>query len=140
MLSGAGESATEILTRYGERIGVAFQLSDDLLDVDSDVGVTGKTPGTDLREGVRTLPMLHVLRDRQADDERLVELLESDLTDDIAHAEALALLRTHPAMERARETVRAYAEDARTTLDPLPDTAAKRALASLCDTVVDRHS
>ena len=140
MLSGAGDAATEILTRYGERIGVAFQLSDDLLDVDSEAGVSGKIPGTDLREGVRTLPVLHVLRDRKPGDERLIELLEGDLTDDAAHAEALHLLRGHSAMESARRIVRGYAEDARATLQPLPDNAAKRTLASLCDTVVDRHA
>ncbi|MDX6287458.1 MAG: hypothetical protein QOG53_2943 [Frankiales bacterium] len=140
MLSGAGEQATEILARFGERIGVAFQLSDDLLDVVSDAGTSGKTPGTDLREGVRTLPVLHVLGEREAGDDRLVELLESDLTDKTALDEALSLLRAHRAVDKARETVRAYASDARATLSSLPDIAAKRALAALCDTVADRHT
>jgi heptaprenyl diphosphate synthase len=140
MLSGAGEHTTEILARFGERIGVAFQLSDDLLDVESDSGTSGKTPGTDLREGVRTLPVLHVLSDRRPGDEHLVQLLESDLTDDAALAETLQLLRVNPAVDKAHETVRSYAADARASLTPLPDIAAKRALAALCDTVADRHA
>ena len=140
MLSGAGEQTTEILARFGERIGVAFQLSDDLLDVESDSVVSGKTPGTDLREGVRTLPMLHVLTAPEPGDERLVELLQGDLTDDAALDETLRLLRTHRAIDLAREAVRSYAADARASLEPLPDIAAKRALAALCDTVADRHA
>jgi heptaprenyl diphosphate synthase len=140
MLSGAGVRVTETLTRYGERIGVAFQLSDDLLDVASDSGVSGKTPGTDLREGVRTLPVLHVLRERSADDNQLIALLEGDLSADDRLAEALGMLRAHPAMDKARAAVRSYAADARTSLEPLPDIPAKRALAALCDTVADRHA
>src|SRR4051794_12573548 len=61
MLSGTDERTTEVLARFGERIGVAFQLSDDILDIASDSVESGKTPGTDLREGVSTLPMLHAL-------------------------------------------------------------------------------
>ena len=71
MFAGAPESVIEVMIRYGERIGVAFQLSDDLLDITSDDTTTGvdgsvtdfgKTPGTDLREGVTTLPVLHARR------------------------------------------------------------------------------
>jgi heptaprenyl diphosphate synthase len=56
LLSGADERVVDVLTRFGERIGVAFQLSDDILDVASESSDSGKTPGTDLREGVATLP------------------------------------------------------------------------------------
>jgi heptaprenyl diphosphate synthase len=138
MLSGADETTVEVLTRYGERIGVAFQLSDDLLDVASESAQSGKTPGTDLREGVRTLPVLYALRAARADDARLRDLLDGDLADDAAHAEALALLRAHPAMAEARETLHAWADDARAVLAPLPDLPAKRALEALCDLVVTR--
>jgi heptaprenyl diphosphate synthase len=138
MLSGAGEEATDVLTRFGERIGVAFQLADDLLDVASDSGASGKTPGTDLREGVPTLPVLHVRRTVEAGDARLRELLDGDLTDGQRHAEALDLLRRHPAMEAARADAVRCAEEARAVLAPLPDLPAKAALASLCDVVVAR--
>jgi heptaprenyl diphosphate synthase len=136
MLSGADEAAVEILARFGERIGVAFQLSDDIIDVAGEAVVSGKTPGTDLREGVHTLPVLLALRCDEKT--RLRDLIEGDLTDDKALAEALTLLRAHPGLEEARLTLQQYADDARSTLDPLPDNAAKAALASLCDMVVAR--
>ncbi len=73
-----------------EAIGVAWQLSDDILDVASDSDQSGKTPGTDLREGVRSLPVLYALASSRPADARLRELLTSaDLTDPALHAEAL---------------------------------------------------
>jgi heptaprenyl diphosphate synthase len=138
MFSGAPESVAEVMIRYGERIGVAFQLSDDLLDVTSDVVAFGKTPGTDLREGVVTLPVLHALRTADPADARLLELLAGDLSDDGRHGETLALLRAHPAIEAARADLDHWAAEAAETLRPLPDVPAKRALEALCEFVVDR--
>ena len=138
LLSGAGEAAVDILTRFGERFGVAFQLSDDLLDVRSETTESGKTPGTDLREGIATLPVLLVRRDARAQDGRLLALLDSDLEDDTDHAEALQLLRAHPALSAAQAEVERWADAARAVLDPLPDVPAKDALAALCDQVVGR--
>lgn len=65
LMAGADESVVDILTQYGERLGIAFQLADDVLDIASDSHESGKTPGTDLREGIPTLPVLH-LRARAA--------------------------------------------------------------------------
>jgi heptaprenyl diphosphate synthase len=138
MLSGAPDPATEVLTRFGERIGVAFQLSDDLLDVLSDSADSGKVPGTDLREGVPTLPVLLLRRFATDDDAELLAALAGDLGEDTALAEALTGLRAHPVIDRARSVLEEWAEDARSTLAPLPDTAAKSALDSLCDFVVRR--
>jgi heptaprenyl diphosphate synthase len=142
MMSGADETVVDVLTQYGERLGVAFQLADDVLDIASDEAESGKTPGTDLREGIPTLPVLR-LRERVgrlglAEDIELAELLDSDLTDDARHAEALARMRAHPALEQARRDTVWYAEEARAALAPLPDRGAKRALLELCDTVVHR--
>jgi len=138
MMSGADDTVTEVLTQYGERIGVAFQLSDDLLDVASESVVSGKTPGTDLREGVPTLPVLHVFASDDPADAELATLLRGDLTDDAAHAEALSRLRSNPAMQRARDDLQRYADSAREVLKPLPEGAARRALSALCDVVVQR--
>lgn len=142
MMSGANETVVDVLTQYGERLGVAFQLADDVLDIASDSHESGKTPGTDLREGIATLPVLR-LRERAerlglAEDRELCELLASDLSDDTRHAEALAALRAHPALEQARRDTVRYAEDARAALAPLPDIAARAALMELCDAVVHR--
>ena len=138
MLGGADEATTDLLARFGERIGVAFQLSDDVLDVTSDSVDSGKTPGTDLREGIPTLPVLYVQRAPRAGDSRLLALLEGPIEHDDDLAEALRLLRVHPQVEAARAVVRRWASESRAVLAPLPDTAAKRALDSLCDLVVDR--
>jgi heptaprenyl diphosphate synthase len=138
MLSGAPEQHVDVLTRFGERIGIAFQLSDDLLDLLSETSESGKTPGTDLREGVATLPVLLVRRSARPEDSRLLALLDTGVPDDASHAEALALLRRHPAIAEAQDAVRRFAEDARAVLAPLPDGPARDALGALCDSVVGR--
>ncbi|WP_307816903.1 MULTISPECIES: polyprenyl synthetase family protein [Micromonospora] len=143
LFSGATPEHVAALAGYGETIGVAFQLSDDLLDIASESTESGKTPGTDLREGVPTLPVLYALAadDTDAASVRLREILATGaLTDDALHAEALGLLRESAALKRARETVRSYAEDARAQLAPLPQIPARRALESLCDHIADRTS
>ena len=140
MMSGAGELATEVMTEFGERIGVAFQLADDLLDIGSDSEVSGKTAGTDLREGIRTLPVLMALAGTDPADQRLRDLLAGPLVDDDEHAEALSLLRAHPAMEQARAEARRWSDDARQSLQALPESTVREALESLCDQVVGRTS
>jgi heptaprenyl diphosphate synthase len=132
------EVATRIATAC-QAIGVAWQLSDDILDVTSQAAESGKTPGTDLREGVLTLPMLHALRSAGPGDARLVELLSrGELTDPALHAEALALLRAHPAMEMARSDTRRWALTARDEILALPDVPARAAFEALCEFVVER--
>ena len=143
LFSGAPVEIVEALASYGETIGIAFQLSDDLLDIASESVQSGKTPGTDLREGVPTLPVLFALADddQEASAVRLREILATGpITDDGLHAEALGLLRESAAMKRARETVRTYAEEARAQLAPLPAGAPRQALESLCDVIADRTS
>lgn len=142
MMSGADESIVNILTQYGERLGMAFQLADDVLDIASDSHESGKTPGTDLREGIATLPVLHLRAQAEAtgapEDRELCELLAGDLTDDARHAEVLRRLRAHPALEQARQDTLRYAAEARSMLAPLPEGAAKSALEGLCDAVAHR--
>ncbi|MDX6225205.1 MAG: hypothetical protein QOE64_1581 [Frankiales bacterium] len=138
MLSGTDEATVEVLARFGERIGVAFQLSDDILDIASDTSDSGKSPGTDLREGVRTLPVLLALRDDSPDAARLRELLADDLSSDALLSEALVLLRSHPSLSEARAVTQRWADEAREALQPLPNGAAKDALLHLCELVVGR--
>jgi heptaprenyl diphosphate synthase len=141
MFGGATPAQVEALAGYGETIGIAFQLSDDLLDIASESIQSGKTPGTDLREGVPTLPVLYALASDEADaaSTRLREILSAgQVTDDALHAEALGLLRESAALKRARETVRAYAEEARARLAQLPENPAREAMESLCDFIADR--
>jgi heptaprenyl diphosphate synthase len=118
--AGASRQVEEALTAYAHKVGVAFQLSDDILDISSESVESGKTPGTDLREGVPTLPVLMAKRSTDPADERLRRLLSDDLTDDLRHAEALELLRRHPAMEEARAYVLRIATEAQDLLGVLP--------------------
>ena len=137
-MSGASEEIQVTLTEFGERIGAAFQLSDDIIDIASETGDSGKTPGTDLREGVPTLPVLIALRSTDVGSERLRSLLSKPLTDDAEHAEALTALRGHPAMDEARSYVHAEANAAQALLAKLPECAAREALQALSDTVATR--
>ena len=138
--SGAPRDVEEALTEYGEKVGVAFQLSDDILDIASETEVSGKTPGTDLREGVPTLPVLIAMRSTDPADARLLELFSSDLTDDALHSETLALLRAHRAMAEARAYVVDLASEAKTLLKVLPDSPVRTALEGFADVVATRSS
>lgn len=138
MVSGASAEVLEALRQFGEDIGIIFQLSDDIIDITSDV--TGKTPGTDLREGVPTLPTLLALRSTEPGDARLQELIRSDLSDDADLAETIELLRRHPAIDEARAEVARRAGVARDRLRVLPEGPARTALEELCDQVVTRSA
>ncbi|HVX53351.1 polyprenyl synthetase family protein [Nocardioides sp.] len=135
---GASREVEEALTAYGEIVGTAFQISDDILDIASDSVESGKTPGTDLREGVPTLPVLMARRSTSPQDARLLELLDSDLSDDAALAECLGLLRAHPALDEARAYVVARAQEAKQLLTALPAGPARDALEAFADLVATR--
>ena len=135
-ISNAAPQLQRVMAEFGEQIGIVFQLSDDIIDITSDQ--TGKTPGTDLREGIPTLPTLLARRSDDPADVRLLQLLDSDLHDDGALHEVLDLLRRHPCIDQAREEVRRRADAARALLDPLPIGPARDALDDLCTTVVTR--
>jgi heptaprenyl diphosphate synthase len=138
MFSGATAQQVESLQRFGAAIGTAFQISDDVIDITSPSDSSGKTPGTDLREGVHTLPMLYALQGSGPDADRLRVLLAGPITDDAEVDEALALLRSGPGVARARQVLAEHASAARAELAHLPDCSAAKALASLTAYVVDR--
>jgi heptaprenyl diphosphate synthase len=156
LFSGApAEVATRIAVAC-EQLGVAWQLSDDVIDIASDSAQSGKTPGTDLRQGVRTLPVLYALRStgqpettqsgtaqletaQSETDRRLYGLLvEADLTDEALLAETLALLRAHPALAESRAQVLSWVQGARNEIMALPDAPARAAFLALCDFVEKR--
>lgn len=138
--AGVAAELVAALTEFGEEVGVAFQISDDLIDIVSVDGVSGKLPGTDLREGIATLPVLFALAGDDPAEARLRELVAGPVTDDAEHAEALALLRTSRSLERAAEVLREYADRARRRLDAVPEGDVRDALSALCDYVVTRTS
>lgn len=143
LFAGAGNEAVAIMEAFGEKVGVAFQLADDVIDLSSDAATTGKTPGTDLREGVDTMPVL-LLRRRadagtlDAAGQVILERLADDLASDEALADVLADLRDHPVVEEARAMARDWAAAAVAELDPLPDSEVKETLREFAGLLVNR--
>ncbi|XIF83644.1 polyprenyl synthetase family protein [Kutzneria buriramensis] len=138
MFAGVSPERVQALSTYGDAIGKAFQISDDIIDIASPSSESGKTPGTDLREGVRTLPMLYALTDPDPQGDRLRELLAGPIADDNLVEEALKLLRESAGLEQARQTLAGYADRARSELAVLPAGPARDALDSLTDYMVAR--
>ncbi len=141
-LAGAPKESADVMRRYGEKVGVAFQLADDVLDLESDAATSGKTPGIDLREGVPTMPTLLVRRRaaEQADPNSLdiVARLDGDLTDDSSLDELVGLLRRDPALEETRELAARTADEAIAILEELPAGAVREALTTFTTTLVRR--
>jgi heptaprenyl diphosphate synthase len=137
-LSGADPLAVSAVTEFGERLGVAFQLADDLLDIAEDPAVSGKVPGTDLREGVRTLPVLYLLRQGGPAAEMVERVLDDEHPDDGEVAKALEALRGSESFDQARLTAREQLELATRSLARLPATPVRNALEQVAERALDR--
>jgi heptaprenyl diphosphate synthase len=140
MISGADEKIMDALTKFGEEIGIVFQLADDIIDIASDSKESGKTPGTDLREGVPTLVTLFILESSDPADAALKALLSAPITDEALVAETILKLRGHSALTKSRELVAKYGESAQKHLATLPEGPAKKALVGLSQAVISRTS
>ena len=141
IFAGVAEEIQDILLEYGEKVGVAFQLADDVIDVTGLKQVSGKSPGTDLREGVPTLPVLLLRNAAAAGDAEAIavlELVDGDLTSDEALAAAVAGLREHPVTERSWVVAREWSDAAVAALAPMPEGIVKTALANFAEAVVSR--
>ena len=140
LLSGASTQVVEALTTFGEEIGIAFQLADDVIDIASQTNESGKTPGTDLREGVPTLVTLLVQKANRPEDQKLIASLAGPISDENEVTEVLTALRGHPALEEARTIALQYAENSRKLLSVLPVNETTSAFLTLCDSLVTRSS
>ena len=138
MFSGAEADVIKTVSTFGEQIGVAFQLADDIIDITSTSQDSGKTPGTDLRAGVPTLVTLNVLRSTDPADRDLQQLLKAPIESDQLIEQVLAQLRSHKALDDARTQLLQVGQKARLALGPLPISEATTALFSLCESVVAR--
>lgn len=141
-LFGGAEQYVDVLRSYGEKVGVAFQVADDVIDVTGAQVRSGKTPGTDLREGVPTLPILLMRNAAAAGDEdaaRVLELVDGDLTSDEALGLAVAAVSGNDATNQAWDVARAWADDAIESLAPLPEGTVKASLTAFADAVVTRE-
>ncbi|PZR51889.1 polyprenyl synthetase family protein [Xylanimonas oleitrophica] len=143
MFGGAPQEVVEVVGAYGEKLGVAFQLADDVLDLASSGDQSGKTPGTDLRERVPTMPVL-LLRQRVArgvasdDDVALLAALDADLSSDEALADVVARLRAHEVLAETRALAVRWAREAAGELASLPEGPVKEALESFATALADR--
>ena len=145
--SGAPLEYEDAMVEFGDKIGVAFQLADDVLDLSPDSGDTGKKAGTDLRAGVPTLPTL-LLEQQAATDPEAAALLARIRDDaDVESAEAdadlelaIAELYAHPVTQATREEARRWAAEAVAALEVLPSGAVKQALSAFAEHVVSRSA
>ncbi|WP_098465103.1 polyprenyl synthetase family protein [Isoptericola jiangsuensis] len=143
LFGGCPPEIVEAVTAYGEKVGMAFQLADDVLDVASSGAESGKTPGTDLREHVPTMPVLLLRRlvergEGTAADADLLARLDGDLSDDAALAAVVADLRGHAVLAGTRELAHRWAREAAAELAPLADGPVKQAFADLAEMLADR--
>jgi heptaprenyl diphosphate synthase len=137
LLSGADKSTVETLTKFGEKIGIAFQLADDVIDIESDSSQSGKTPGTDLKEGVPTLVTLQIMKSDRPEDQELKALLSGPM-DDATVARVIPQLRQHQALKDAKKYLHTLADESKALLSTLPTGPARSALENLCVAIVDR--
>ena len=146
--SGAGEHYYTPVVEFGEKIGVAFQLIDDIIDLAESGAETGKVPGTDLRAGVSTLPLLYLrgLAPTDPGAAALLARIERDV-EAIGRGEtvtdidaAIAELRDHEVTARTRAEAQRWAREAVAALAPLPDGPVKKSLTRFADTVVERSN
>ena len=137
LLSGADKSIVETLTEFGEKIGIAFQLADDVIDIASDSSQSGKTPGTDLKEGVPTLVTLQIMKSNRPEDQELKALLSAPM-DDATVARVIPQLRQHQALKDAKKYLHTLADESKALLSTLPTGPARSALENLCVAIVDR--
>jgi heptaprenyl diphosphate synthase len=139
LLSGASTQTVESLTKFGEKIGVAFQVADDLLDISSDETASGKTPGTDLKEGVPTLVTLYVIAANNPADKDLIAKLNGPISENDL-AGVINQLRSHKALTEVKDYLANVASEANGLLADLPEGSAKEALKSLTFALVNRSS
>ena len=140
LLSGAPEEATAALAAYGRQLGLAFQLADDALDLVGDARETGKGVGTDLREGVYSLPVLFALRSSNGQATALGALLTRAALDEADVQQAVQLVRDSGAVAEALSLARRYGQRAQAALATLPDGPARQSLQRLADYAVRRSS
>ncbi|HEY1530622.1 MAG TPA: polyprenyl synthetase family protein [Galbitalea sp.] len=151
LCSEAPEEYIEPVVQFGEKIGVAFQLIDDVIDLAPQPEETGKVPGTDLRAGVVTLPLLYLRRLAATDNdaERLLHRIDHDINTAFYEegdpnaadlTAAIAELREHEVTRMTLAEAHRWAADAVTALGPLPDGPVKKALTRFAETIVERSS
>jgi heptaprenyl diphosphate synthase len=139
MLGNAPVEYLAALSEFGEKVGVAFQLIDDVIDI-SEAGPSGKNPGTDLRAGVPTMPVLLLMNKNDESSKQLLAEINGDLSSDEKLAAVVKKLREHPVADEAYQEAIRWANEAIAALDVLPDGQTKRALVHFAEAVIKRDN
>lgn len=149
LISGACESGAlcgapefrATLSHFGDRLGMAFQIADDILDYTADSSVTGKPSGLDLREHKVTLPLIAALPCvSKASRHRIDELFGTEMPDDELLADVIAIVADAGGIEFARRKGEQFAQEAERALHGIPDSPVRSALADSIAYVMDRRS
>jgi heptaprenyl diphosphate synthase len=138
LVSGAPEAQRTALASYGRALGMSFQLVDDVRDIAAGELVLGKQPGTDLCEGVYTLPVLYTLDSRKEDGQKLRAILARGEPDSEQLRDALTLLRSNDCLSRTLEIARYFVQRAIDAALCLPEGSARESLLLLADLVTHR--
>ena len=136
--SGAAESDVIAMRNFGEAIGIAFQLTDDIIDLTSIAEESGKAPGTDLLEGVPTLTTLLIQQANRAEDQELINRLRNQVTPELLPS-LLNEIRTHWAIDQAKDVAIDWAERAKSAIQNISNPMTKATLVSICDATIRRQ-
>ena len=136
--SGAAESDVIAMRNFGEAIGIAFQLTDDIIDLTSVAEESGKAPGTDLLEGVPTLTTLLIQQANRAEDQELINRLRNQVTPELLPS-LLNEIRTHWAIDQAKDVAIDWAERAKSAIQNISNPMTKATLVSICDATIRRQ-
>lgn len=129
--SGLDSDKAQLLKSYGENIGMAFQITDDLLDLIGEPKKTGKTLGSDIREGWVTLPLIHALKnDNNGSKETFKKILGGDVAPDELE-KVISFVKGNGGIEYAEQKARGYVENAIAILHKLDGIPTKGALEGL---------
>jgi geranylgeranyl pyrophosphate synthase len=139
ILAGVGQTTVETLRSFGEQLGLAFQIVDDVLDYVADEERLGKPVGSDLRQGLITLPLLFFLEEESGSSQALVRRALAGTPSQDLVSEAVQVVAESPAIERALEVARGHADQAKQTLGDFPDSPYKTAFLELVDFTVRRR-
>ncbi|MGK9147566.1 polyprenyl synthetase family protein [Plantibacter flavus] len=146
IFSNAPAEYERAVVEFGEKVGIAFQLIDDVIDLSPQPEETGKVPGTDLRAGVVTLPMLYLRREAATDAEAaaLVARIDAEVAepehDPVRFAALVATLRDHAVTARTFAEAKQWSREAVAALAALPDGSVKKSLVHFAEAIVDRRS
>ncbi len=138
LIAGAGPKTVAALSRFGENLGLAFQITDDILDYIADDSVFGKRVGSDLREGLATMPLICAY-ERSGEKEMLRRLFRLSRTSEKAAAELLAIVNRDEGCQRATEIALSYVKEAKAALADIENEEVRRCFFEIADAVSERR-